>query len=67
VDRWTTRGDRLGTSYHWPEGYRVEAETPVTFHDVRMETLKRVTVYETEQDMVEQLLQQTNGKRRSTR
>jgi hypothetical protein len=52
TDRWTRNGMRLGNRYLYPDGYRAQADAPVTAADVRVEMLRRATVYKSEADML---------------
>lgn len=43
VDRWTVNGERIGSSYAYPEGYRLEGG--VATEDVRLAAMARATIY----------------------
>lgn len=43
VDRWTASGERIGSTYHWPEGYKIEGGVDIM--DVRLAAMSRATIY----------------------
>lgn len=63
IDRWLPSGERVANQYQAPEGYRIPGGG-VTAHDVRRETLSRVTIFENHDDMVKALLNGSTGKRK---
>jgi hypothetical protein len=53
VDAWAFNGDRLGARYHHADGYLItDVGAPIHAHDVRVEMIKRATIYESEADML---------------
>jgi hypothetical protein len=61
LDRWESRGgDRIGSSYRYGADYRLEGVQPPA-RAVRVEVLRRATVYASEADMLATL---SNGDRR---
>ena len=52
--RWSPRGDRIARSYSYPDGYCIKG-SHVTPYDVRVEVLQRVTIFNTEGDMLQTL------------
>lgn len=60
-DRWDgASGERYPASYHYTEGYKAPSGDPFSTIDVRLEVMRRVDVYATEDDMLASL---TNGRR----
>lgn len=49
-DRWTRGGARLGNNYTYTDGYGISGGG-VTKHEVRQETLRRVHVFDSADDM----------------
>ena len=60
TDLWETRGDRIGSRYQYAEGYRLAGVQPDT-SAVRVEVMRRATVYDTEDAMLAAV---TNGGRK---
>jgi hypothetical protein len=54
-DYWTRGGERLGSRYHQPDGYRIGDGGASTW-EVRREVLNRVTVYDSEDRMMAHLM-----------
>lgn len=61
TDVWRSTGERISRRYAYPDGYLIVGGG-VTRADVRKETLNRVTVFESEAQMVEALF--TKGKKK---
>lgn len=56
TDRWRRDGFRLPSRYGYVEGYKIEgADTPVRPVDVRVEMMRRATIYKDEADMLANL------------
>lgn len=55
TDRWTMTGTRVSASYEYRDGYRIESEQPVTASAIRVEMLRRATVFASEAQMLEAL------------
>jgi hypothetical protein len=62
LDTWETRGGRVGSSYRYGEGYRLEGVQPDTAA-VRVEVMRRATVYADESAMLA-ALSNGGGRRR---
>lgn len=51
LQRWGVHGARIGASYQYPVDYQVR-EVRVTHESVRVETMRRATVYASEDQMM---------------
>lgn len=62
VDHWGFTGDRYPSRYHHAEGYLLpDVGAPIRAYEIRVETIRRATIYETEADMLASL---DGGRRR---
>jgi len=50
-NEWSLKGEYLGNRYDYPDGYRIPV-VPVHAFDVRVESLRRATVYGSEAEML---------------
>lgn len=65
TDKWTARGERLQSSYTYPDGYAAaKGEGGVSAEDVRKEVLSRVTVFTDHGEMVASVLRRNQSTKR---
>lgn len=62
IDAMTIAGRRIKNRYKQPEGYRIKGG--VSFEAVRQEEMRRVTVFDSEEDMVQALFAPKKRSRR---
>jgi hypothetical protein len=61
VDRWLRSGERVRSAYTYAEGYKLVTDGRLATVDVRLEVLRRATVYANENQMLQAV---TQGRRK---